>query len=77
MKRFLSSMICLMLFLTLILCGCGESSQVDRDKELKEIMSALGSRWEEAFPDGVLSFRQIEDYIASWCDDINCCTVFF
>ena len=69
MKRFLSTMICLMLFLTLILCGCGETSQVDRDKELKEIMSALGSRWEESFPDGVLSFRQIEDYIADWCDD--------
>ena len=41
MKRFLSTMICLMLFLTLILCGCGETSQVDRDKELKEMQQSL------------------------------------
>ncbi len=69
MKRFLSCMTCLMLFLTLMLCGCGEEPQVDRDKELKEIMTACDSRWEEAFPDEILSFRQIEDYLADWSRD--------
>lgn len=65
MRRFLSVFIIIIMGLSLILCGC-ESGQIDRGKELKNVMDTCDSKWSQAFPTGTASFPQVADYIAGW-----------
>ncbi len=65
MKRFFPVLFALMMTLTLILSGCGEQ-QIDRSKELQQVMDTCDSQWTQTFPDGTATFSQIADFAAGW-----------
>lgn len=65
MRRFLSLFVCLTVFCSIFLWGCS-SNQIDRGKELKDVMETCDSKWSQAFPTGSATFEQVEDYIAGW-----------
>lgn len=68
MKRFLAVIISLIFAMTLVLSGCGE---VDRDKELKEIMTTTESGLEDSFTEETCEFDLLLDYIESWAKNAD------
>ncbi len=65
MKRFFAFFTAFIMVLGIFLCGCGDG-QIDRNKELKQVLDTCDSKWSQSFPTGTASFDQVEDYIAGW-----------
>ena len=68
MRRYIAFFIVFIMLLGVFLCGCS-SDQIDRNKELKQVMDTCDSKWSQAFPTGTATFEQAASLMGQ-CDRI-------